>query len=213
MFCGIIEELGVVKKISRKDSLQRLTLKANITLKETEIGSSVAVNGVCLTVIEIDKVQLSFEIMNETWKLANLQFLKEGEKVNLERSLRLDSRLSGHFVSGHIDGLAQILEKSKKDEGGLLRVKIAGEFTPLIAQKGSVALDGVSLTVAEVSESNFVVYLIPHTFKNTTLGFKQKGDFLNLEVDLLARYVQRRKEANAEKSKISEKFLKEHGFV
>jgi riboflavin synthase len=213
MFTGIIEELGKIQKVEARENFQRLTIAAKLTLEETVIGASISVNGVCLTVVEKTKDGFSFEVMPESWNLTNLQFLKKGEEVNLERALRADSRLGGHFVSGHIDGLVEIREKRQSTQGLALKVKTPAEFMPLIYQKGSLALDGVSLTIAAIGEQHFTVYLIGHTLAKTTLGFKQKGDLLNLEVDLLARYAQKKESQGQEKTKINSEFLRRHGFI
>ena len=187
MFTGIVEELGAVKRISRKGNVTLIELKADKTLSDTKIGDSIAINGVCLTAVEINQDSFVFEAMPETLKVTNLGSLKIGEKVNLERSLKVGDRISGHFVLGHID--CQGIIRKKGYLGGNLAFEIAilPEFIKYCLPKGSVSVDGISLTIADKRSSTFSVYIIPHTLKNTTLSFKGPSDKVNLEFDLLAK--------------------------
>lgn len=189
MFTGIIEELGQVKKISRIGSNALLEIKADFVLKETKIGDSLSVNGACLTVIKKENGILSFEAINETLKVTNLGSLKIMDKVNLERSLRLGDRLSGHFVSGHIDCLGRIRKKGYRENNLSFEIAIPSEFLNYCLPKGSIAVDGISLTIADKKNSSFYVYIIPHTLKNTTLGFKGPSDQVNVEFDILAKKI------------------------
>jgi len=188
MFTGIIEELGIVKTVGRKGRLISLSVQADKVLPDTKIGDSIAVNGVCLTVVKIEDKVLSFDLLEETSRLTNLGKLKIGEKVNLERSLKTGDRLSGHFVSGHIDCAGIIRGRMHKDGNLCFEIAIPREFLKFIARKGSIAVDGISLTVSDKRSNTFSVYIIPHTFKNTTLNFKGPSSEVNIETDILAKY-------------------------
>ena len=188
MFTGIIEELGIVKTVSRKGRLISLSVQADKVLPDTKIGDSIAVNGVCLTVVKIEDKVLSFDLLEETSRLTNLGKLKIGEKVNLERSLKTGDRLSGHFVSGHIDCAGIIRGRMRKDGNPCFEIAIPREFLKFIARKGSIAVDGISLTVSDKRSNTFSVYIIPHTLKNTTLNFKGPSSEVNIETDILAKY-------------------------
>ena len=189
MFTGIIEELGIVKAVSRKGRLISLSIQADKAISDTKIGDSIAVNGVCLTVVKIEDKVLSFDLLEETCpRLTNLGKLKMSEKVNLERSLKIGDRLSGHFVTGHIDCLGTIRAKTHVLGNLSFRIAIPQEFLKFIALKGSIAVDGISLTVADKRSNTFSVYIIPHTLKNTTLNFKGPSSEVNIETDILAKY-------------------------
>lgn len=214
MFTGIIEELGVVEKISRSSGPAVFTVKtlgAEI-LCGLKRGDSVSINGVCLTVVKIGRENFSVEAIRETLNRTNLGSVKEGEKVNLEGALVSGGKVSGHFVTGHVDGIGTI--KIRKEEKGesLLEIKASEDILDGIVLKGSVAVDGVSLTVAGVKDNSFSVYLIPHTAQVTTLGAKKTGDKVNLETDMLGKYAA--KYSGCQKtSKITERFLKDKGFI
>jgi len=187
MFSGIIEELGRIKKISRQGGITLFEIQANKALEETKIGDSIAVNGVCLTVVKKDVDTLGFEVMSETLKITNLGSLKISEKVNLERSLRIGDRLSGHFVTGHIDCMG-IIRKKNYINGNLgFEILTPTKFMHYCMPKGSIAVDGISLTIVDKKSNALTVYIIPHTLKNTTLGFKTPSDKLNLEFDILTK--------------------------
>ena len=187
MFSGIVEELGEVKSIFRQAKIARIEIKALKVLEDVKIGDSICVNGVCLTVVRKGTESLFFEAIPETLKVSNLGLLKIKDKVNLERSLKVGDRLSGHFVSGHIDCIGLI--RSKKYLGNNLCFQIAfpAQFMKYIIPKGSVAIDGISLTIGEKKSNTFSVYIIPHTLKNTTLSFKGPSDEVNIEFDILAK--------------------------
>ena len=213
MFTGIIEEIGVVEKIV-KGKLMLLEVRANTVLPETKIGDSISVNGVCLTVTSLGKEQLSFDVMRESQEKANFSFLKMGESVNLERALRADSRLGGHMVSGHIDGVGIVKKKSKADETVIMQIDAPKNIIKYLVPKGSVTIDGVNLTVIDVNEDSFRVGLIPHTLKTTNLQFRESKAQVNLEVDMLSKYVFRFFETkNTSKSTITEQNLQNLGFV
>ena len=185
MFTGIIEELGTVEKVDRSREPAVLTVKAGKVLEGLKKGDSVSVNGACLTVIGTGKDNFSVEAIRETLKKTGLEDLREGEKVNLEGALVSGGKVSGHFVTGHVDGTGII--KTKKEEKGeiLLQINTAEYILDGIVLKGSVAVDGISLTVAALNDSSFSVYIIPHTARATTLGSKKAGDRVNLETDML----------------------------
>jgi len=188
MFTGIIEELGKVKRIRRRLSVTLLEISAKESLVDTKIGDSVAVNGVCLTVVSLAYDSVSFEVIETTLKNTNLGFLKIGQQVNLERSLKLGDRISGHFVSGHIDCLGTVRNRrSVRNTSIEFEISVPLEFMRYCLPKGSVSLDGVSLTLAKVSINTFTVCIIPHTLKNTTLNSKHPSDKLNIEFDILAK--------------------------
>jgi len=187
MFSGIIEELGVVRGISRSGNITRIEVAAENTLSGVKIGDSISVNGVCLTIIAAKEGSFTFEVMPETLKLTNLGVLKNSDKVNLERSLKIGDRVSGHFVLGHIDCLGIIRKKSYLNGNLAFDVAIAAEFIKYCLPKGSIAVDGISLTIAGRKSNVFSVYIIPHTLKNTTLNFKGPSNKVNVEFDLLAK--------------------------
>jgi riboflavin synthase len=191
MFTGIIEELGGVKALRRDAGAARLTISASAVLDGTIVGDSICVNGVCLTVIDLNKNVFSADIAVETLKVTNLGELRIGDKVNLERALRLSARIGGHLVSGHIDSIGHI--RGKREEGNGWRISIDAPESILryIIKKGSIAIDGISLTVADVDKRGFSIAMIPHTGKLTTLGFKSAGATVNLEVDIIGKYVER----------------------
>jgi riboflavin synthase len=189
MFTGIVEGTGLVAGLKREDNLAVLSLRAPGLVRGVRPGDSVAVNGVCLTVRRVYGGVLIFDMMKETLEKTTLGACRAGDKVNMERALRAQSRLGGHYVTGHVDDtvlLAKVMEGPNYTE---FRFRVGASLRPYIAEKGSVCLDGVSLTVGKVSPAGFSVYLIPFTLKLTTLGIKKPGDRVNMEVDLLARYV------------------------
>lgn len=188
MFTGIIEELGTVKSISRKGAITVLSVRAQMCDKDVKVGDSIAVNGVCLTAVKIENNVLSFELLEETVKLTNLGKLRINEKINLERSLKIGERLSGHFVTGHIDCLGVIRNKTHHSGNLCFEIAVPKEFLKFIVSKGSIAIDGISLTVVNKRSDTFSVYIIPHTLRNTTLSFKGPSALLNIECDILAKY-------------------------
>jgi riboflavin synthase len=187
MFTGIVEELGEVSNISRHGNINLLVIKANKVVEDVKIGDSISVNGACLTVIKRESDILSFEVMPETLSITNLGALRISEKVNLERSLKIGDRLSGHFVTGHIDCVGIIRKKNYVNNNLGLEIAIPTEFISYCLTKGSIAVDGISLTIQDKKANTFTVYIIPHTLKNTTLGFKGPSDKVNIEFDILAK--------------------------
>lgn len=183
MFSGIVEELGIVQSINRRGNLTVLEIKADKACKDVKIGDSIAVNGVCLTFIKQQNCVLSFEMMQETSKITNLGALKIGEKVNLERALKLGDRISGHIVSGHIDCVGVIRKKIIKAGNLCFEIAVPLDKLKNILLKGSICVDGISLTVQEKKPALFSVFIIPYTLKNTTLGFKGPSSKVNVEID------------------------------
>ena len=189
MFSGIVEEKGIVQKIERKENLIVLSVKAKKVLRGIKIGDSISTDGVCLTVTKFKKDVFTFDIMKETMDKTTLKYLEVGSKVNLEGALRVNDRLGGHFVSGHIDGVGIIKKRISMENYEEFQVTIPKKLARYLAAKGSVCIDGISLTLGEVKGNMFSVYIIPHTLKVTTLGFKKDKDKVNIETDLLAKYI------------------------
>lgn len=187
MFTGIIEELGRVREVSRQANLTVFKIQAERIPAQTACGESISVNGVCLTAVEIKQGQLVFEVMPETLRVTNLGSLKTGDRVNLERSLKIGDRLSGHFVTGHVDCIG-IIRKKKYLEGNLcFEISLPAKFSRYALARGAIAVDGISLTVVDRRADTFRVYIIPHTLKNTTLGFKGPSGKVNIECDILVK--------------------------
>ena len=191
MFTGLIEALGVVRELTADGAGRLLVIEAPAFAAELALGESVAVNGCCLTVVARDAATCRFQAGPETLRRTNLGELRPGDRVNLERSLRVGDRLGGHIVQGHIDGVGRIDRILSDGEWVMMGFACPTELSAQMVSKGSVAVDGVSLTLVDVGEGRFGVALIPHTLANTTLGFKRPGDAVNLETDLLAKYVQK----------------------
>jgi riboflavin synthase len=191
MFTGIVEETGRVAAFARGREAWRLQIAANTVLGGLALGDSIAVNGCCLTVAQFNAQHLWFDVLEETRRLTNFSALGAGGAVNLERSLRFDGKVGGHFVTGHIDGLGTVETFEQRGQDHYLRVCAPAGSGRYLVHKGSIAIDGVSLTVAEVDGDAFAVWLIPHTLTVTNLGTRRKGDLVNLEFDLLGKYVER----------------------
>ena len=187
MFTGIIEELGRVKRITPRAGVILLEISAKEALLDTKIGDSIAVNGACLTVISIGNNSVSFEVIDTTGKNTNLGLLKIGQAVNLERSLKVGDRVSGHFVSGHIDCLGLVRRKTLRNGSVEFEIAVPPAFIRYCLPKGSVSIDGISLTLASIRANIFTVCVIPHTFKSTTLNFTGPSDKVNVEFDILAK--------------------------
>lgn len=216
MFTGLVEEIGKVQSIVRSAKSAKIVIKAVEVLDETKIGDSISTNGVCLTVTEFTSNSFSVDVMSETMKRSNLNILSPGDEINLERALRVGDRLGGHLVSGHIDGMGSISHSENEDNAVWLTISTVPEILRYIVQKGSIAIDGISLTVAYVDESVFKVSIIPHTKEITTLLRKKVGDIVNLECDMIGKYVEKllvTKDQSPVKPNIDRNFLSEHGFV
>lgn len=214
MFTGIVEEVGRIKSIGNGV----LYVKARKVLEDVQLGDSIAVNGVCLTVTEFTPESFQADVMPETIERTSLAELKNGSPVNLERALTLSSRLGGHIVSGHIDGVGKILSLKEDKNAILMKIAASKDILRYIVEKGSVALDGISLTVAAVSEQDFTVSLIPHTRQVTNLSSKAAGSAINIENDVVGKYVEKlmggnsAKENDMPKSNITMEFLQTNGF-
>jgi len=191
MFTGLIEEVGTVRLIQTAHGKAQLQLAAPHVAPGTRVADSIAVNGCCLTVTFVEDEALSFDLLEETISRTNLAALKRGSAVNLERPLAAGSRLGGHFVQGHVDCTAPIISLEKKATDWRLEVRLDGRDARYVVEKGSIAVNGISLTVAEVNNGSFTAWIIPHTFRSTNLKAAQAGDMVNLEFDLLAKYVER----------------------
>ncbi|MEW6772154.1 MAG: riboflavin synthase [Bacillota bacterium] len=212
MFTGIIEELGQVRGITRQAVSAGLQITADKVMEGLRVGDSIAVNGVCLTVTAFKDKSFQADVMAETLAKTNLGELKVGHRVNLERALRLGDRFGGHIVTGHVDGVGRILRKERQEIAQVFSIQAPPEVSFYLIKKGSVAVDGISLTVVESWEDGFTVSIIPHTAAVTTLGFKGPGDTVNLEADLIAKYVAKFLQA-AQPGRIDTSFLAEHGFI
>ncbi len=218
MFTGIVEEMGSVKNIVYGSSSIKLSIECTTVIEGTVKGASIAVNGICLTVTELGGNWFTADVMPETMRKTGLEKLKPGGKVNLERALRLADRLGGHIVSGHIDGTGTITGVKKEDNAVLITITAPEQIMKYIVQKGSVALDGTSLTIAELTLNTFTVSLIPLTRGFTILGTKSIGDIVNIECDVIGKYVEKMlkgetMETEPSKKDLSAEFLREHGFM
>lgn len=215
MFTGIIEEIGYVKRINQQSRSAQIEIKADKVLGDVAVGDSIAVNGVCLTVVTFDSQHFTADVMPETVSKTNLRELKPGSPVNLERALKLGGRLGGHIVQGHVDAIGTIVEKQILEIAIIYRIATEPELLQYVVPKGSVAIDGVSLTVVDVFQDSFTVSLIPHTAHETVLGEKKPGDRVNLESDIIGRYVKHLMNRNhgEERQALNLSFLAEHGFI
>jgi len=191
MFTGLVQEVGVVQKAEKRGADLRLTVKAPRSSKKLKAGDSLAVNGCCLTAVKVKPPHVSFEAVPETLQRTVLGSLRKGDLVNLETPLKLSEPLGGHFVQGHVDGIAQILKLEPEGEGARVKIRLPSPLTAYVVEKGSIALDGISLTVASIQGDEAGIALIPHTLENTCLKSKKTGDFLQVEVDLLAKHLEK----------------------
>ncbi|MDD7403584.1 MAG: riboflavin synthase [Butyribacter sp.] len=224
MFTGIVEEMGTIRSISKGSKSAVLTIEASAVLEGSKIGDSIAVNGVCLTVTSITATQFCADVMAETLRRSSLGELKRGSKVNLERAMSADGRFGGHIVSGHIDGTGTIVSLTPEDNAVWVTIQAPDRILKYIVEKGSIAIDGISLTVAGVTDSSFSVSVIPHTGSETTLLQKKPKDVVNLENDIIGKYVDRLLhfdtisdqkndvENSSKKSGITLDFLAQNGF-
>jgi len=193
MFTGIVEETGTIERIKPTSKSIELTIRATLTARGLKIGDSLAINGCCLTVVKISSrgksKLLQFDLLKETWDRTNLQFASTGSLVNLERPLRTDGRLGGHFVTGHIDGIGRITRWERMGQDHVLDIAAPAEVMRFVVSKGSIAVDGISLTVADAQKKAFRIWIIPHTYEVTALRERKVGDAVNLEADLIGKYV------------------------
>lgn len=191
MFTGIVEEVGRVAGIRRRAGTQQTTVAAQRVLEDLHVGDSLCVSGACHTVVAFDDAGFTIESVEETLQRTTVGTLRAGSRVNLERSLRLSDRLGGHLVAGHVDGMGRVLQRTASGDHAVFRIGVAEGLSRYIAEKGSVAVDGISLTVVSAGHADFSVALIPHTLSETTMGERRPGDAVNVEVDTVARYVER----------------------
>ncbi len=222
MFTGIVEELGTVRNIQRSSEGATLEIQGSEVLTDAKVGDSIAVDGACLTIVSLTPMAFAADISAETLRRTTLGERRVGEQVNLERSLRLNDRLGGHLVLGHVDEVATICAWKNEGDASLMRVTISDNTRRYITYKGSVTVDGISLTVSDVSGDSFEVALIPHTKAVTTLGMKRIGTSVNLEVDLIARYIETLLKNSGEETGWTEQtgsetlnlsFLAKHGYI
>jgi len=207
MFTGIVEEIGIVKETSR----DRLTFEAHKVLEGTKVGDSIAVNGVCLTIVSLENRGFSVNFMPETLRCTNLGGLHYNDQVNLERALVLGGRLGGHLVLGHVDDTGEVRDVTNEEAAHIMRISAPAKLMTYIVDKGFIAVDGVSLTIVDFDALSFAVSLVTYTMEHTTLGSKRPGDVVNLEADIIAKYVENLKEQK--RQGLNFEFLREHGFV
>lgn len=218
MFTGIIEEIGVLQAVKKGQDSSELIIRAKQVLEGTKIGDSIAANGVCLTVTGIGNGNYQMDVMAETLRRSNLGELRPGDFINLERALQLNGRLGGHIVSGHIDGIGTISQFKKEGNAVVVTILAEKKLLHYIVEKGSIAIDGISLTVVSVTENDFSVSIIPHTSMETTLLKKKVGNTVNLECDLIGKYVEKLMmhnsniEENKEEKTVNLEFLQTCGF-
>lgn len=219
MFTGIVEEIGQIVSIQRGTKSAVLTIQASVVLEGTNIGDSIAVNGLCLTVTGLHGKTFTADVMAESLRKSALGTLSRGDEVNLERAMAADGRFGGHIVSGHIDGTGVIASTEREDNAVWVEIQTSPKLLRYIVQKGSIAIDGISLTVAKLGDDSFFVSLIPHTGEQTTLLHKKTGEAVNLETDIVGKYIERflsvpaPDTVNSQKSTLDLPFLAEHGFI
>jgi riboflavin synthase len=220
MFTGIIEGLGTIREIRPEGQGKRMTVDADFLLEQTRIGDSICVSGACLTVVLIDSKRFTVDVSPETLEKTTFKHARIGDRVNLERALRLSDRIDGHLVSGHIDGTGTVTRKKSMGNAMVVSIKVPEFILYYMIQKGSVAVDGISLTVNHCGKESFDVSIIPHTSELTTIGFKKTGDVVNIETDMIGKYVERfvmgkhqdEKKKDAENS-LGMEFLAKSGFL
>ena len=216
MFTGLIEEKGVVKKMLKiSNQAVQMTIGSSKEIEDVSIGDSIAVNGICLTVTSYSSNSFQVDAMPETIKSTSLQALKPGSEVNLERAMAANGRFGGHFVSGHVDGTGQIVQVYRKENAIYYDIEISESLIPFLMHKGSITVDGISLTLFQVNQNRFTISLIPHTASETILGEKGKGDIVNIECDMLAKYVRNMLDNQYKKhgEEINQDFLEQNGFI
>ncbi|ARK30218.1 riboflavin synthase [Halalkalibacter krulwichiae] len=216
MFTGIIEELGTVQEMRSSGESMVMSIGASRILSDVQLGDSIAVNGVCLTVTSFSSSHFTVDVMPETVRATSLQKLGRGSKVNLERAMSAKGRFGGHFVSGHVDGIGTILSKQTEQNAVYYRIGINSELRHYMIEKGSVAVDGTSLTIFAVDEESFTLSIIPHTMEESIIGLKGIGDIVNIECDMVGKYIEqfvsRSFKPSHNKGTLTEGFLSEHGF-
>ena len=215
MFTGIVEEMGNVKKIRHGPYSAVIEIQAKTILEDAKVGDSIAVNGICLTITTLSGNSFTADIMHETLNRSAFASLKTGSHVNLERAMQADGRFGGHMVAGHIDGIGKIVHVQKDDNAVWFTIQAKSEILQYVVQKGSIAVDGISLTVAKAEKDKFLVSVIPHTVSMTVLGERKEGDIVNLETDIVGKYIEKLLSASfhtSGSSNITREFLNEYGF-
>jgi len=216
MFTGIIEEIGTIAGIRNSGSMFEIAIQAEKVLQDVKLGDSIAINGVCLTVTSFTRGEFTVDVMPETVKATNIKKLQSGMKVNLERAMSAGGRFGGHFVSGHVDGIGTIIRKLPQENAVYYEIEVNEELASGMIMKGSVTVDGTSLTVFGVTDTSFTISLIPHTMQETIIGRKQIGDIVNIENDMIGKYVghflSRTTKQGPKASSITKSFLEENGF-
>lgn len=221
MFTGLVEEVGVLEAITGNEQASRLVIRAGRVLEGVQLGDSISVNGICLTVTSFTSRHFSVDVMPETLNKTNLRQLRQGQRVNLERAMRLGDRFGGHIVSGHVDGTGKILSRQPHANAVLFRIEAKPELLKYVIPQGSICIDGISLTVVNVEETGFSVSIIPHTLAETSLQDRHPGDRVNLEADVIGKYVERllgyrsvaADEHTNKRAGLSLAFLQENGFA
>jgi riboflavin synthase len=213
MFTGIIEEVGIIKGIQKGANWSIMTIQAASILKDVQLGDSIAVNGICLTVTSFKASQFTVDVMPETMDKTNLSELSIGAQVNLERAMTAGGRFGGHFVSGHVDGTGTISSIQNYGNAVLFDIKAPESLLYYMIPKGSITIDGISLTILDIESDRFRVSVIPHTLDHTVLKTKQAGHKVNLECDMIGKYIEKFISGRKPASKLSESFLAEHGFI
>lgn len=212
MFTGIIEDIGTVKTLQSDRRSMEITVISPKIVADVKLGDSIAVNGVCLTVTHYNDQELTMDVMPETVKATNLQQLTVGNAVNLERAMPANGRFGGHFVSGHVDGVGKILRKRPMANAVYIEIELSEDLTSYCIPKGSITIDGTSLTLFHVEKNSVTVSLIPHTYKETVLGIKNVGALVNIETDLVGKYIIHQLKGSQQSSTITKDYLAKQGF-
>jgi len=214
MFTGIIEEIGTIKNVQGTKDAIIFTIGANKIIEDMSIGDSIAVNGVCLTVTEFHADSFAVDVMPETVKHTSLSMLKNGSRVNLERAMSANGRFGGHFVSGHVDGVGKIVKKQRVSNAVYFELEVDEQLTDTLIYKGSITIDGISLTIFGLEKNKVTVSIIPHTLSDTILGLKNVGDIVNIECDMIGKYLKKfiNQQEVTKSSTLNLSFLKENGF-
>lgn len=216
MFTGIIEEIGEVSRLQKREKSFKISIRASLILEDMKLGDSISTNGLCLTISEFNQKEFTADIMPESLNRSNLGTLNVGAKVNLERAMSLNGRFGGHIVSGHIDGVGHILEVKKEENAIWFEIKTSLNLMRYIVEKGSITIDGISLTVAQVKSKSFSVFIIPHTLKETIIADKKVGDTVNLENDILGKYIEKLwgdSSSSMKESSVTKEKLFNNGFL
>ncbi|MGE7598514.1 riboflavin synthase [Lysinibacillus fusiformis] len=212
MFTGIVEDIGTIKALQSDKNSMKITVQSSKIAEDVGLGDSIAVNGVCLTVTHFTDQELTMDVMPETVKATNLHQLTIGDPVNLERAMPANGRFGGHFVAGHVDGVGKILRKRPMANAVYIDIELSEELTNFCIPKGSITIDGTSLTIFHVETNQVTISLIPHTYKETILGMKKVGAFVNVETDLVGKYILNEMKYGQGKSMITRDYLARHGF-